>query len=66
MTPEYAMFGQFFEKSNVYNFGVMVLEIISRKKNISSYEPHRVFDDGLLKFMSAIILQYFPFTFTHA
>ena len=66
MTPEYAMFGQFSEKSDVYSLGVMVLEIISGKKNISSYEPRRVVDDGLLKFVSAIILQYFPFIFTHA
>ncbi|KAL5166859.1 putative serine/threonine-protein kinase PBL8 [Glycine soja] len=50
MAPEYAMFGQFSEKSDVYSFGVMVLEIISGKKNISSYEPRRVVDDGLLKF----------------
>jgi len=33
MSPEYAMHGEFSEKSNVYSFGVLVLEIISGKKN---------------------------------
>jgi len=58
MSPEYAMFGQFSDKSDVYSFGVMILEIISGKKNIGSYEPHRV-ADGLLNFVSAIILKFF-------
>ncbi|XP_040866563.1 cysteine-rich receptor-like protein kinase 6 isoform X3 [Glycine max] len=47
MSPEYAMLGQFSEKSDVFSFGVMVLEIISGKKNLGLYEPHRV-ADGLL------------------
>ncbi|KAK7380205.1 hypothetical protein VNO78_32703 [Psophocarpus tetragonolobus] len=47
MSPEYAMFGQF---SDVFSFGVMVLEIISGKKNLSSYESHRI-TDGLLSFV---------------
>ncbi|KAL5142588.1 Cysteine-rich receptor-like protein kinase 19 [Glycine soja] len=54
MSPEYAMFGQFSEKSDVFSFGVMVLEIITGKKNLSSYEPHRVVD-GLLSYVSIII-----------
>ena len=53
MSPEYAMFGQFSEKLDVYSFGVMVLEIISGKKNIGSYEPHRIVN-CLLKFVSTI------------
>ncbi|RDX70522.1 Cysteine-rich receptor-like protein kinase 25, partial [Mucuna pruriens] len=47
MSPEYAMLGQFSEKLDVFSFGVMVLEIITGKKNLSSYEPHHV-ADGLL------------------
>ena len=54
MSPEYAMFGQFSEESDVFSFGVMVLEIITGKKNLSSYEPHRVVD-GLLSYVSIII-----------
>jgi hypothetical protein len=37
ISPEYAMGGIFSEKSDVYNFGILVLEIISSKKNTSFY-----------------------------
>ncbi|XP_061345236.1 cysteine-rich receptor-like protein kinase 10, partial [Gastrolobium bilobum] len=33
MSPEYAMRGQFSVKSDVFSFGVLVLEIVSSKKN---------------------------------
>ncbi|KAK2458427.1 cysteine-rich receptor protein kinase [Trifolium repens] len=36
MSQEYAMHGQFSEKSDVFSFGVIVLEIISSKKNARS------------------------------
>ncbi|KAF9618012.1 hypothetical protein IFM89_039409 [Coptis chinensis] len=38
MAPEYAMHGQFSVKSDVFSFGVLVLEIISGQKNNSFYE----------------------------
>nr|KYP42388.1 Putative cysteine-rich receptor-like protein kinase 23 [Cajanus cajan] len=47
MSPEYAMLGQFSEKSDIYSFGVMVLEIITGQKNAGSYELYNV-ADGLL------------------
>ncbi|PQM32585.1 hypothetical protein Pyn_10223 [Prunus yedoensis var. nudiflora] len=34
MAPEYAMHGHFSVKSNVFSFGVLVLEIVSGQKNI--------------------------------
>jgi len=37
MAPEYAMDGQFSEKSDVFSFGALVLEIISGKKNRGFY-----------------------------
>ncbi|XP_057428737.1 receptor-like serine/threonine-protein kinase SD1-8 [Lotus japonicus] len=37
MSPEYAMGGYFSVKSDVFSFGVLVLEIISGKKNIGFY-----------------------------
>lgn len=37
MAPEYAMDGQFSTKSDVFSFGVILLEIISGKKNNGSY-----------------------------
>ncbi|XP_050363586.1 receptor-like serine/threonine-protein kinase SD1-8 [Argentina anserina] len=38
MSPEYAMGGLFSEKSDVFSFGVIILEIISGKKNIPYFE----------------------------
>ncbi|XP_062087396.1 G-type lectin S-receptor-like serine/threonine-protein kinase At1g61480 isoform X2 [Humulus lupulus] len=37
MSPEYAMGGIFSEKSDVFSFGVLLLEIISGKKNSNFY-----------------------------
>ncbi|XP_039026901.1 G-type lectin S-receptor-like serine/threonine-protein kinase At1g11330 [Hibiscus syriacus] len=41
MSPEYAMQGQFSEKSDVFSFGVLLLEIVSGKKNTSFYNNER-------------------------
>lgn len=37
MSPEYAMDGLFSVKSDVFSFGVLVLEVISGKKNRGFY-----------------------------
>ena len=37
MSPEYAMDGLFSVKSDVFSFGVLVLEILSGKKNRGFY-----------------------------
>ena len=37
MAPEYAMEGVFSVKSDVFSFGVILLEIISEKKNSGFY-----------------------------
>ncbi|KAI3910451.1 hypothetical protein MKX01_034845 [Papaver californicum] len=37
MPPEYVMEGQFSEKSDVFSFGVLLLEIVSGKRNSSFY-----------------------------
>ncbi|KAK2644363.1 hypothetical protein Ddye_019558 [Dipteronia dyeriana] len=42
MAPEYAMQGQFSVKSDMYSFGVLVLEIITGKKNSSFYQSNSV------------------------
>ncbi|CAL4947093.1 unnamed protein product [Urochloa decumbens] len=39
MSPEYAMDGLISIKSDVFSFGVLVLEIITGKRNRGSYEP---------------------------
>ncbi|XP_050289092.1 G-type lectin S-receptor-like serine/threonine-protein kinase RKS1 [Quercus robur] len=40
MSPEYAVFGKFSTKSDVFSFGVILLEILSGKKNNLSYQEH--------------------------
>ena len=41
MSPEYAMGGRFSEKSDIFSLGVLLLEIISGRKNriVLEYEP---------------------------
>ena len=42
MSPEYAMDGHFSTKSDVFSFGVLVLEIVSGQKNRgSSYTSNK-------------------------
>lgn len=50
MSPEYAMDGNFSVKSDVFSFGVLVLEIISGKKNRGFYYAND--DMNLLKNVS--------------
>ncbi|XP_027364936.1 cysteine-rich receptor-like protein kinase 10 isoform X2 [Abrus precatorius] len=44
MSPEYAMYGHFSVKSDVFSFGVMVLEIIHGKRKGCSSEPEGIDD----------------------
>ncbi|XP_027364933.1 cysteine-rich receptor-like protein kinase 10 [Abrus precatorius] len=48
MSPEYAMHGQFSVKSDVFSFGVLVLEIVSGKKNTEFYQTNHA--DDLLSY----------------
>lgn len=36
MSPEYAVFGRFSTKSDVFSFGIIMLEIVSGQKNNGS------------------------------
>jgi serine/threonine protein kinase len=50
MSPEYAMHGEFSIKTDVYSFGVLVLEIITGKK-ITSFRESGYAED-LLSYVS--------------
>ena len=54
MAPEYAMHGQFSAKSDTFSFGVLVLEIVSGKKNSCFRHGENIED--LLSYVSIIIL----------
>ena len=54
MAPEYVMHGQFSVKSDVFSFGVLVLEILSGQKNNCFRNGENVKD--LLSYVSTIIL----------
>ena len=53
MAPEYAMFGQFSIKSDVFSFGVLILEIVSGQKIISFRNGENV--KYLLNYVSTLI-----------
>jgi serine/threonine protein kinase len=41
MAPEYAMHGKYSVKSDAFSFGVMVLEIVTGRKNIDCYNSQQ-------------------------
>ena len=53
MSPEYAMYGQFLVKSDAFNFGVLILEIISGQRN-SCFRNGASIED-LLRYVSITI-----------
>jgi len=50
MSPEYLMFGHFSVKSDVFSYGVLMLEIITGKKNSQFYALDC--DEDLLGYVS--------------
>lgn len=56
MALEYAMQGHFSVKSEVYSFGVLVLEIITGNENITFYQTHGA--EHLLSYINIIMILY--------
>jgi serine/threonine protein kinase len=50
MSPEYAMQGLFSEKTDVFSFGVLILEIVTGRRNSSFYDNEHAL--SLLGFVS--------------
>jgi serine/threonine protein kinase len=68
MSPEYAMQGLFSEKSDVFSFGVLILEIVSGRRNSSFYDnEHALSLLGFVSLNGSFLTQYeavFPFADT--
>lgn len=41
MAPEYALYGLFSVKSDVFSFGILLLEVVSGKKNTGFDNPRK-------------------------
>lgn len=54
MPPEYAMEGRFSEKSDVFSLGVLLLEIVSGKKNTSHLLPESM---SLLAYVCMLLIK---------
>lgn len=56
MSPEYAMSGTVSIKTDVFSFGILVLEIVSGKKNNKSYHTERPLNlVGIVSMISQIV-----------
>jgi hypothetical protein len=54
MAPEYAVRGQLTEKADVFSFGVLVLEIISGRKNQSLTQDDFLMEAVCLMWISSL------------
>jgi serine/threonine protein kinase len=63
MSPEYALNGIFLVKSDVFSFGVVLLEIISGKKNTEFYRSELAM--SLLGYVSVFIFFVVVNFFSH-
>ena len=63
MSPEYAMEGRFSEKSDVFSFGVLLLEILSGSRNSSFYHDESMCLLGYVSHLYLIAPSFFFFFF---
>lgn len=61
MSPEYAMQGLFSDKSDVFSFGVLLLEIISGRRNSSFYDCDSLTLLGFVSLLNSHLTQFWMF-----
>ena len=57
MAPEYATSGKLTDKSDVFSFGVVLLELITGRKSVDSSQP--LGDESLVEWVSRLYLIFF-------
>lgn len=62
MAPEYASSGKLTEKSDVFSFGVMLLELLTGKRPL---DLSNAMDESLVDWVSTIILYPHHYIYTH-
>lgn len=55
MAPEYASSGKLTDKSDVFSFGVMLLELITGKRPV---DPSNYMEDSLVDWVSLLVSLY--------
>ena len=56
MSPEYTMHGEFSDKSDIFSFGVIILEILSGKRN-SGFDQYSCDGEDFLNCVSTSLIK---------